>query len=201
MYGPSVWRFLHYFALHNIGRDFLPQVVTFLPEEWRTEWEDPREDEDLISWSLRLHNKLNGKLGKYAGWDSTDFTIAHKPECDFCEDKEFIFLFPWAFLHAVAKSMDPTAQSFLQQFNALYPDERSRGKFFTDEPGEEETVYDWTIRHHRRMNVEMGNPEEMYVPQPVPETTGIAGMAANVSDTENCCGPAITSSTSSTSNM
>jgi hypothetical protein len=181
MYGPSAWRFLHYFAQHNVGREWIPQVVPFLPEEWQTEWENPIEGEDLKQWSLRLHNKVNAKLGKYANWDAMDFGIAHKPECDCQEDKEFIFLFPWGFLHAVAKSMDPTALAFLQQFNALYPDERSRGAFFTDEPGEEETVYDWTIRHHRRMNVAMGRPEDMYVPQPIQET-GAMAMASECAD-------------------
>lgn len=181
-YGPSYWRFIHFFALHNVGRDLIKQVVTFLPEEYKGEWEDPLDNEDLITWSLRLHNKVNAKLGKYAGWDTTDFAIAHKPECDFYVNKEFVFLFPWGFIHSVAKTMDPDALDFLKAFNTVYPSASTQGQFFTDEPGDEETVYDWTLRHHRRMNVAYGRPEEMYVPQPPP----VGGVATLEAGCANC---------------
>jgi hypothetical protein len=174
-YGPSYWRFIHYFSLYDVGRtELFPLVPNFLPEEFQGEWENPGENETLKDWSIRLHNKVNAKLGKWDKWDETDFNIAHKPECDFKENKEFIFMFPWALLHHVANTEHPTALAFLKTFNELYPDEQTRNTFFTDDPQEGETVYDWTLRHHKRMNVENNRPEMTYIPVPPPEN-GVAG--------------------------
>ena len=163
--GSAFWRCIHYFAQHDIGcSNFLPMIKAVLPEEYKVDWEDPSDQEDLVMWSIRLHNKINQKTGKYAGWDTTDFSISHKPECDYLTNREFVFFFPWGFIHSVAGVMDPVALDVLKSFNQLYPDSQMRGTFFTDEPGDEETVYDWTIRHHKRINLLHGRDEMEYVP-------------------------------------
>lgn len=162
--GTPFWRFIHFFALHDTGRDLLKDVVQFLPEMYVAEWEAPTEKEDLIEWSLRFHNRVNAKKGDWDRWDRTDFGIAHKAECDFCADKEYVFQFPWGFIHNVAKSEHPGTLSFLKKFDITYPVVSNYGSFFTDEPVEGETVYDWTIRHHKRLNLAANRQEMQYVP-------------------------------------
>lgn len=157
-YGCAYWRFLHYFALNNAGRDLIKQLPPFLPDdEWRAEWVDPTNDEDLVVWSKDLHNKVNKKLGRYDKWDLTDFDIAHKNVCDFCENSS-VHLFPWGFIHKVAEIGGTTALPFLKAFDASFPCPHCEDKFFTDEPNDGENVLDWTIRHHNRINIEKGLP-------------------------------------------
>ncbi len=170
--GSSFWRFVHFFSLHNTGRPLFAEVGKFLPAEYAQVWELPAEGEDLIDWSLRIHNNMNRIKGDWDRWDRTDFGIAHKPECDFCADKEYVFLFPWGFIHAVASTDHPDALAFLKAFSASYPADRCAGAFFTDDPAEGESVYAWTLRHHKRMNVLAGYEEMRYVPVPPSETNG-----------------------------
>ncbi len=164
-YGPAYWRCIHYFALHTIPySSLLEKIPEFLPEEYKAEWEAPFEDESLIDWSIRLHNKVNAKLGKWSQWNQTDFAIAHKAECDFKTDQQYVFFFPWGFLHMIAEFESPSALAFLQTFNEVYPDVDCRGKFFTDAPAADETLVNYVTRHQKRMNLAFGFPEEYYIP-------------------------------------
>lgn len=151
-WGPSYWRFIHFFAVNNIGRDLLKKFYVHIPcEKCRDNWEDPDLTEDLVEWSIRMHNKVNKELGKYAGWDRTDFDISHKPTCDICDKKEYYFGFPWTFIHEVARNDAPYAVDFLQAFNAQYPCPTHQGKLLSDPPLEGETPIEWTARNHERL--------------------------------------------------
>jgi hypothetical protein len=157
-WGPAYWRFIHYFALNNKDRTLLTQLPNFLPcDECKGEWEDPLDDEDLVQWSMRLHNKVNKKLGKWDKWDLTDYNIGHKNTCDYCMNQEYIHFFPWVFVHTIA-SFEGNALAFLKRFDEVYPCDVCRGQFFLDEPNEGESILEWTIRHHSRMNEERGLP-------------------------------------------
>jgi hypothetical protein len=160
-FGSAYWRFIHYFAIHNIGRDdLLRDIVNFLPcEECKNEWENPSENENLVEWSLRLHNKVNTKLGKWDKWDMTDFNISQKPQCDYCMDKDTMYMFPWGFIHAIA-SLDITGVvDFLKAFDTSYPCDTCRGTFLIEDKNDSETVFEWTVRNHKRMNRERGFDE------------------------------------------
>lgn len=169
-WGPSYWRFLHFFALHNVGRDLMMELPQFIPcEECKSEWVDPGPEEDLVMWSKELHNKVNRKLGRWDKWDMTDFGISHKRECDYVQNMEFVHLFPWPFIHIVAQVGGDAALGFLKRFNELYPVDACRNKFFTDDPIEGESVLDWTVRHHNRMNLEWGRTGYVH---PKPQSNG-----------------------------
>lgn len=187
-WGPSYWRFLHYFALHDSGRELFEQLPKFMPcDVCRSEWVNPGPKEDLVMWSKELHNRVNKKLGKYDKWDMTDFEIAHKPECDYESNKEYVHLFPWLFLHTVAETGGDGALLFLKHFNETYPNIVLRGKFFTDDPAEGESVLDWTVRHHNRMNLDFGRGEYLHPKKVSGDQVKTSG------DNSDCCGAAGTS--------
>ena len=140
------------------------------------------DEEDLVDWSIREHNRVNGKLGKWDKWDRNDFNISHKSTCDICEEKEHIFGFPWAFLNTISISTEGTegtegtqgtqgteafvnannsnnAEQFIQEFVAKYPCDVCRGKLIIDTPVADETCKDWVHRNHIRFNQERGFPE------------------------------------------
>ena len=151
IWGPSYWRFIHYFALYQeTTAEFIKTLQPLIPcETCRTEWFDPEPTGNMVLWSIALHNKVNTKLGKYDRWTQNDFTIAHKPTCDICVPQGRP-VFPWPFIHSIAEQNTVDAKNFLQEFNKLYPCHSCRSTFFTDEPAEGESVLDWTIRHHTK---------------------------------------------------
>lgn len=148
-FGSAYWRFMHHFALYDIGRELMDDLGTFINcTECASEYQPPQENEDLINWSKDLHNKVNKKLGKWDRWDLTDFNIAHKKDCDICANKE-IFGYPWIFIHNVA-STGENSIDFLKKFNELYPCDVHKGKLLEDQINENESVLDWTIRNHQK---------------------------------------------------
>lgn len=166
MYGSAFWRFLHYFALNDSGsgRDLIRQLPPFLPSDsWRMEWEDPGEGVDLVVWSKELHNKVNKKLSRYDRWDMNDFGITQTNICDECCVP--VFEFPWGFIHKVAEIGGDAALAFLKRFNEIFPCSHCRGKFFTDDPNEGETVLQWTVRNRNRIRSEKGLPAVTYLSQ------------------------------------
>jgi len=148
-WGPSYWRFIHYFAVGaTTSRDLLAETVNHIPcEACKSEWVSPDPRVNLLEWSVALHNKVNLKLGKYANWNATDFGISHDPTCDKCYPTTNP-VFPWPFIHTVAKVNSPSVLFFLNTFNTLYPCPNCRGRFFIDSPLANESVLDWTIRNH-----------------------------------------------------
>lgn len=160
--GPAIWRFIHFFSIHNIDRNFIIKIQDYLCTECKNEWEDPTDNEDIIEWSLRLHNKVNKKLGKWDKWDINDLNIAHKPECDYCKNIENISQFPWEFIHSISKTENANLLDFLKTFSTLYPCDICKNTFFTDEPLVDETIFNWTIRHHKRFNIARNHPEYIY---------------------------------------
>ena len=155
------WRFIHYFALHNL-RDLILQVKPFF-QDVSGAWSDP-PTEDLVEWSRVLHNKVNALNDKYHTWDATDFSIAHKPTCDTCVNN-LVYRFPWEFIHSVATQ--PNSMEFLKKFNTNYPCDRCRGGFF-DEPQADETTLAWTYRNHNRVDPSFVIPVPPPVDSPVP---------------------------------
>ena len=153
MWGPSYWRFLHYFAGYSpFSREYLKKLPPLIPcSDCSGEWFDPVETDNLLQWSVTLHNKVNTKLGRYDKWTVEDCDILHKANCDNCNPQQNT-VFPWPFIHMVAATGRPTALEFLQIFNNLYPCYQCRRTFFTDVPTSEESVLAWTIRHHTRLD-------------------------------------------------
>jgi len=148
-WGPSYWRFIHYFSTNAPdSHELLAETVNHIPcVTCKSEWVSPDSNTHLLLWSIHLHNKVNTKLHKYDKWTTNDFGIAHKTTCDKC----FVppnAAFPWTFIHTVAKVNDSSALTFLKKFNTLYPCDTCRGGFFTDDPLNNESVLDWTVRNH-----------------------------------------------------
>ena len=148
-WGPSYWRFIHYFSVgSSISRDLLADTVNHIPcDACKSEWVSPDPRVNLLEWSVALHNKVNTKLNKYDKWTTTDFGISHDLTCDICNPTSNT-VFPWPFIHTVAKVNHPDALNFLKTFNSVYPCLMCRGRFFADSPLANESVLDWTIRNH-----------------------------------------------------
>lgn len=161
-WGTCFWRAIHLLAMQeNVSVDFLNSIRDYIPcDECKNEWEDLTIDESAVDWSIRLHNKVNKKLNKYAFWTKEDFDIAHKNICDICEGKEHIFNFPWGFIHSVGEN--PDSVSFLKSFNNEYPCNVCKNTFLTSDPESGESVIDWTVRHHKRFNEERGLSEYIH---------------------------------------
>jgi hypothetical protein len=171
-WGPAFWRCIHYMAIHK-NKDVIDILPLHIPcDDCKAEWIYPEVDEDLVDWSLRLHNKVNAKLGKWDKWDRTDFNISHKPTCDICEGHEHRYLFPWMLMYTLAES-----QEFIMDFVSKYPCPLCRGQLVVDLPGPDETHIDWVHRNHIRFNQERGLP----VPPPL-HSDNVEG----VSSTGNC---------------
>jgi hypothetical protein len=150
-YGPAYWRFIHHFSLHDRGRDLFTELVKFIGcEKCATEYVPPTETENLIFWSLNLHNKINRKLGKWDKWNIDDFNICQKSECDVCSNKVY-FGYPWTFIHNVAETGNISSISFLQNFDKTYPCDTCCGTFLKDPPKEGESAIEWTIRNHQKI--------------------------------------------------
>ena len=166
-WGAPYWRFMHYFAMHDV-KDLVLHVKNFIPcEDCKSEWYEPAPGENLLDWSREFHNKVNRKLGRYDKWDARDLLISHKPHCDICEEKEFIHRYPWVFFHFV--SMQPNSMDFLKAVNAQYPCEKHRGTFL-DEPQDGESTVDWVVRNNQRVDPNFIKPPYM---MPVPIQTPV----------------------------
>ena len=148
-WGPSYWRFIHYFSVGAFtSGNLLAETVNHITfAECKSEWVSPDPRGNLREWSVALHNKVNTKLNKYDKWTIEDFGIAHDLKCDWCNNTPNT-VFPWPFIHTVAKVNHPDALAFLKTFNSLYPCDNCRGRILVDSPLANETVLDWTIRNH-----------------------------------------------------
>jgi hypothetical protein len=151
--GPSYWRFIHYFAGNSpFCREYLktmPPIV--LCSDCSGEWFDPADTDDLLEWSVALHNKINTKHGRLYKWTVENCLNAHLRSCDKCSPP-YDPSFPWIFIHTIAAIDNPATLRFLNIFNNLYPCSKCKYTFFTDNPQSEESVLDWTIRHHKRLD-------------------------------------------------
>jgi len=159
-WGPSYWRCIHYMAIHNEA-DIIQQIPLLLPcEQCKLDWVPPEIDENLVTWSINIHNSINAKLGKWDKWNLIDFNISQKSTCDICENKEYLYNFPWHFLYNVAKTNHDIAVDFIKEFSRTYPCEECRGKLITHESLlPDETHVDWVYRNHLYFNNVRGLPE------------------------------------------
>jgi hypothetical protein len=213
-WGESFWRCFHYLAIHE-KRDIIENLPEYIPcKTCKDEFVGVGASEDLVDWSIREHNRVNRKLGKWDKWDRRDFDISHKPECDICQGKEHVFGFPWALLNTISIGADGIseisesgmtsniantvyssnmAEQFIQEFVANYPCDVCRGKLIVDTPEAEETHRDWVHRNHVRFNQEHGLPE----PVPLPVNIGTDAGSSNI--TTGCVGcPATGATTNAT---
>jgi len=208
-WGESFWRCIHYLAIHE-KRDIIEKLPEYIPcKTCKDEFVGVGANEDLVNWSIREHNRVNGKLGKWDKWDRRDFDISHKPECDICQGKEHVFGFPWHFLNTISIGADGAieggesglttntsniaytantvyssnmAEQFIQEFVANYPCDVCRGKLIVDSPEAEETHRSWVHRNHVRFNQERGLP----APLPLPVNIGTDAGSSNI--TTGCAG-------------
>jgi hypothetical protein len=113
-WGESFWRCIHYLAIHE-KRDIIEKLPEYIPcKTCKDEFVGVGANEDLVNWSIREHNRVNGKLGKWDKWDRRDFDISHKPECDICQGKEHVFGFPWHFLNTISIGADGISESGIE---------------------------------------------------------------------------------------
>jgi hypothetical protein len=207
-WGESFWRCFHYLAIHE-KRDIIEKLPEYIPcKTCKDEFVGVGSNEDLVDWSIREHNRVNGKLGKWDKWDRRDFDISHKPECDICQGKEHVFGFPWHFLNTISIGADGDesgesvltsntsntsntvytvyssnmAEQFIQEFVANYPCDICRGKLIIDIPEAEETHRGWVHRNHVRFNQERG------LPAPLPLAVNIGTDAGSSNITTGCAG-------------
>ena len=161
LYGPSFWRFIHYYAMSN-NVSPINALKQILPDDWKTEWIDYSPNDtsynSLKEWSMQFHNRVNKKLGKYSNWDLIDFDIGHKDSCDFCENNQNIFHFPWGFLFQISLNSNNISNEniiqILKYFNETYPHQKCRGRYLIDIPHDSESLIDWISRNNKRMNNE-----------------------------------------------
>lgn len=180
-WGPSFWRCIHYTAIHQ-KNDFIDRLPPHIPcETCKLEWVLSEVDEDLVDWSIRFHNTVNAKLGKWDKWDRTDFNIAQKPTCDICEGHEHIHSFPWMFLYTLAKAQN-TDIEFIQEFVSTYPCQTCRNKLIIDLPQHDETHVEWVYRNHTRFNQMRGLPQ----PHPLRSETEVVGEGIGSSTCADC---------------
>jgi hypothetical protein len=149
-WGPSYWRFIHYYTANGLScRSLIESTVNHLPcAECVSSWVKPDINVNLASWAVALHNSVNTKLGKYNKWTAKDAEIANSSTCDICVPPPGQSIFPWPFIHTVARLDKPGALEFLKEFNRVYPCEICRGTFFSDEPTGGESLLRWTLRAH-----------------------------------------------------
>ena len=148
-WGKVYWKMIHFLALHNIGKDFLNQLVNFLPcDKCKEDWIEPTDD--LIEWSLEYHNKVNKKMGKYDKWKLYHLKHFHKKKCDYCNN---ITEFPWNFMLIVAETYNTKeAYDFLMELNRIYPCDACRNTFFQLEKQPHESVLTWVKKNNDYMN-------------------------------------------------
>lgn len=149
-WGPSYWKVIHMFAIHGLGREWLKKMNQYLPtREAEEQWVDPGLD-DLVEWSINLHNQVNASLNKYSGWTLDDFYISYtKRGCDHCKGDGH---WPWDFLLVVGHLDREGTVEWLKEFQELYPCLGCRSQFFLDDPMPDEKVFDWVLRHHIRFH-------------------------------------------------
>ena len=178
MSATAFWRCFHWLSMQNSKfhtEHNTEQFINRLKEVYNDniineEWEAKNPDEDYIEWSLRLHNKTNARKNQYSNWDRTDFHIAQKNFCDICENKEFIFFFPWKLVHQVAKQTNDNtlAINTLMELNNIYPCDNCKGTLFSDTPQENEPLTDWAKQQNRKFNISKNRPEEFMIPVEIP---------------------------------
>jgi len=147
-YGPGYWRFIHYFSMNNVGFDLMNKLGTYIScDICKLGYYPPNTNENLVDWSLNLHNSVNKKLGRFDEYNIEHLNICQKNICDICTNNSE-YNFPWMFIHNVAEQNTIETVSFLKEFNLLYPCSNCQGNLFPSEKLENERVLDWTLRNN-----------------------------------------------------
>ena len=144
--GTAYWKVIHFLAVHNVGRSLLQQLHGFIGcQTCKTKYIPPSETENLLEWSINLHNAVNSHLAKPA-WSGTIST--HCEHCDPAKAGET----PWVFMHNVAETGGNDAISFLKDFNQIYPCTKCQNNLLNDDLLENEKCLYWTFRNRKRLN-------------------------------------------------
>lgn len=168
--GNAYWRFIHYFAFHNVGRNLFNDLGRFIDcQKCRESYTGPSDNEDLLQWSINFHNQVNVKLNK-----PTLDNVEIDGTCDICNKKQPQLL--WIFTHNVAETGNTDAVDFLKSFNEQYPCEICRGNLLPDIPQEGEHCLYWTFRHRKRDN-DIKNIEPFIYEMNPPSNDGTPGCA------------------------
>lgn len=179
--GNAYWRFIHFFAYHNVGRNLLKDLAKFINcQKCKESYTGPSDNEELLQWSISLHNQINEKLNKPTF--NTDNAVIDET-CDICNKKQPQLL--WIFTHNVAEAGENDAIEFLKSFNEQYPCEICRGNLLPDIPQDGENCLFWTFRHRKRDNDDKNIEPFIYEMNPPSSTStstlGCSGCPTNVS--------------------
>lgn len=159
--GKAYWRFIHFFAYHNCGRNLLRDLGEFIDcQKCKDSYIPPDDNVELLQWSIDFHNTINAKLGK-----PVLSNVSIDGACDFCNNIQPQLL--WIFTHNVAEAGGENAVPFLKTFNEEYPCDVCRGNIFPDLPSANEPCLYWTFRHRKRINDLKGIAPFIYEMTPI----------------------------------
>lgn len=173
--GPAFWRLIHFFAIHDKGRVVLQNLKDFIGcETCKASYVPPTDTENLLEWSVQLHNSINVKLGK-----SVVDVPSIKTTCDLCDHSSDHI---WTCIHNIAETGKDTSIPILHLINEEYPCNVCNRNLFIDTILPAEHPLYWTLRNHTRMNNERGYPPFAYVMDPPSsnEITACAGCPSAV---------------------
>lgn len=164
--GNAFWRFIHFFAFHNVGRDLFNNLDKYIDcQKCKESYTCPLVTEDLLQWSIKFHNQINIKLNKPI---LNPNEIEIDGTCDICNKKQPQLL--WILTHNVAEAGGNDAINFLKSFNEQFPCEVCRGTLFPDVPQEGENCLFWTFRHRKRDNDDKNIDAFIYEMNPLSNT-------------------------------
>lgn len=169
--GNAYWRFIHFMAYYEQGRDIFKKLGKYIGcAQCKEDYQPPNDDEKLFDWSITLHNNINIKLKKSLFTD--DDKVSFDGTCDICNRRvpEHI----WTFIHNVAETGGVDAIDFLKNVNECYPCLNCRDNLLRDDPLPHENCLYWTFRHHRLSNNANNMEPFVYVMNPSQETSKTA---------------------------
>ena len=138
-WGPWYWRFIHYFSIHDAGRELL-QTLQLPCYGCKGRYVGPTDEENLAEWSLTTHNTESERKGPGTIWNM-DQLLAEYSECK--HENWSMDRFPWNFMfhHAGVTNDIP----YLQEVGRQYP--CSKCKLITLDPLPDEDAYTWLKRN------------------------------------------------------
>jgi len=158
--GTAYWKVIHFLAVHNVGRSLLQQIQEFIGcQTCKSKYIPPSDSEDLLQWSINLHNSVNNHLNKPTWSGTVPNNCQH---CDPTKSGDD----PWIFMHNVAETGGDTAITFLKEFNQIYPCTTCRDNLLKDDPLDNESCLYWTFRNRQLADDQYTRQPFAYVMDP-----------------------------------